>query len=65
MIYEAKITIKKRLSTIVVSKWLYQSCFHMFSILTFCINICSFVNIFLSNVNISTWSLIRQHMFMY
>jgi hypothetical protein len=34
-----------------------------FSILTFCIDIYYFVINLLNNVNISTWSLIRQHIF--
>jgi hypothetical protein len=58
MIYEIK--VKKRLSTMHNMKTIPSWLFHilnakiLFFILAFCINIYSFVNNFLNNVNIST-----------
>ncbi len=45
--------------------WLFShaKCKRNFFILIFCIDICSFVNNLLNNVNIFTWSPIKQHMF--
>ncbi len=68
MIYEAKKEIK-RLNTMhsieMSPSWLFShaKCKRHFFILIFCIDICSFVNNLLNNVNIFTWSQIKQHMF--
>ncbi len=60
MIYESKKEINKSLSTMHNIKitlsllFAHVKCKRIFSILTFCIDICSFVNNLLNNVSIFT-----------
>jgi hypothetical protein len=68
-IYEAKKEIKRRLNTMhsieMTPSWLFSHAKwkRHFFILIFCIDICSFVNNLLNNVNIFTWNPIKQQMF--